>query len=199
MDALTFIATIVRAAVWPAVAGYALWLFRSYLPSALNDLLSRLTSAKAAGVEFSFSKKLDEAEEVLPPHVQTIIAEETKPEVRFGHARVAIGETIFTGEESAEFLNTHEIRNPLPPAYIITQAWLRFEEEVHLYLQFRGIKLEDRRRGASAMLHRLNCVFRRLQPPIPTETSHLFRSKPAEHSDDPSRAAVRVASGVEWA
>jgi hypothetical protein len=27
------------------------------------------------------------------------------------------------------------------------------------------------------------CVFRRNQPPIPIEASHLFRSKPAGHSD----------------
>jgi putative transposase len=39
------------------------------------------------------------------------------------------------------------------------------------------------------------CAFRRLQPSIPIETSHLFRSKPAGHSDDPSRVAMRVASG----
>jgi hypothetical protein len=31
------------------------------------------------------------------------------------------------------------------------------------------------------------CAFRRLQPSIPIETSHLFRMKPAGHSDDPSR------------
>jgi DNA invertase Pin-like site-specific DNA recombinase len=31
------------------------------------------------------------------------------------------------------------------------------------------------------------CVFRRNQPPIPIETSHLFRSKPAGHSEDASR------------
>jgi hypothetical protein len=30
---------------------------------------------------------------------------------------------------------------------------------------------------------RLDCGFRRSQPSIPTETSHLFRSKPARHSD----------------
>jgi transposase InsO family protein len=39
------------------------------------------------------------------------------------------------------------------------------------------------------------CVFRRLQPSIPIETSHLFRSKPAGDSDDPSRVAARVVSG----
>jgi hypothetical protein len=39
------------------------------------------------------------------------------------------------------------------------------------------------------------CAFRRLQPLIPIETSHLFQSKPAGHSDDPSRVAMRVASG----
>jgi hypothetical protein len=27
------------------------------------------------------------------------------------------------------------------------------------------------------------CGFRRSQPSIPTQTSHLFRSKPAGHSD----------------
>ena len=39
------------------------------------------------------------------------------------------------------------------------------------------------------------CAFRRLQPSIPIEVSHLFRSKLAGHSDDPSRVAMRVASG----
>jgi hypothetical protein len=39
------------------------------------------------------------------------------------------------------------------------------------------------------------CAFRRLQPSIPIETSHLFRTKPAGHSDDPSRVTMRVASG----
>lgn len=42
---------------------------------------------------------------------------------------------------------------------------------------------------------RFGCAFRRLQPSIPIETSHPFRSKPAGYSDDPSRVAVRVASG----
>ena len=42
------------------------------------------------------------------------------------------------------------------------------------------------------------CGFRRIQPAIPTETSHLFRAKPAGHSSDPSRVAVRVASGMIW-
>ena len=32
-------------------------------------------------------------------------------------------------------------------------------------------------------LRDLNCGFRRSQPSIPTETSHLFRLKPARHSD----------------
>ena len=41
----------------------------------------------------------------------------------------------------------------------------------------------------------LGCAFRRLQPSIPIETSHLFRSKPAGDSDDPSRVAARIASG----
>jgi hypothetical protein len=36
------------------------------------------------------------------------------------------------------------------------------------------------------------CAFRRLQPSIPIETSHRFRTKPAGHSDDPSRVAVRA-------
>ena len=35
----------------------------------------------------------------------------------------------------------------------------------------------------------------RNQPPVPIEASHLFRSKPAGYSDDPSRVAVCVASG----
>jgi len=42
---------------------------------------------------------------------------------------------------------------------------------------------------------RFSFAFRRLQPSIPIETSHLFRSKPAGNSDDPSRVAARVASG----
>ena len=40
----------------------------------------------------------------------------------------------------------------------------------------------------------LLCAFRRFQPSIPIETSHLFRTKPAGDSDDPSRVAARVAS-----
>jgi hypothetical protein len=39
------------------------------------------------------------------------------------------------------------------------------------------------------------CGFRRYQPSIPIETSHLFRAKPAGDSDDPSRVTVPVASG----
>jgi hypothetical protein len=34
-----------------------------------------------------------------------------------------------------------------------------------------------------------------LQPSIPIEASPLFRTKPAGHSDDPSRVTMRVASG----
>ncbi|HEX2518078.1 MAG TPA: zinc ribbon domain-containing protein, partial [Castellaniella sp.] len=44
----------------------------------------------------------------------------------------------------------------------------------------------------------MDCAFRRIQPSIPIESSHLFRSNPAGDSDDPSRLAVRVASGLIW-
>ena len=43
------------------------------------------------------------------------------------------------------------------------------------------------------------CAFRRLQPSIPIEASPLFRTKPAGHSDDPSRVAVWFTSGVKLA
>lgn len=40
----------------------------------------------------------------------------------------------------------------------------------------------------------MRCAFQRLQPATPSETSYLFRSKPAGSFDDPSRVAARVAS-----
>ena len=146
-----------KAVVWPAVVGYALWLFRSNLPSTLNDLLARITSAKAAGLELNFGKKLDTAEEILPPPAQTITAEAIKAEMKLGHASVTIGEPTLTSEseEVERLLNAYEIGIGLPPAYIVTQAWLRFEEEVQLYLQFRGVNLEGRRTVASFNLSRL--------------------------------------------
>ena len=49
--------------------------------------------------------------------------------------------------------------------------------------------------GTVCVIDMSACAFRRLQPSIPIETSHLIRSKPAGYSDDPSRVAVRVASG----
>jgi hypothetical protein len=36
------------------------------------------------------------------------------------------------------------------------------------------------------------CVFRRNQPALPAQTSHLIRSKPAGHSDDASRGGGTV-------
>ena len=38
-----------------------------------------------------------------------------------------------------------------------------------------------------------------LQPSIPIETSLLFRAKPAGYSDDPSRVAVSLTSGLKLA
>ena len=52
--------------------------------------------------------------------------------------------------------------------------------------------------GVSGDLPR-RCAFRRLQPSIPIETSHLFRAKPAGYSDDPSRLAVSLTSGLKLA
>jgi hypothetical protein len=53
---------------------------------------------------------------------------------------------------------------------------------------------EERRRQVIGL--RQGCVFRRNQPPIPIEASHLFRSKPAGHSDDASRGGGVVRGRV---
>ncbi len=42
---------------------------------------------------------------------------------------------------------------------------------------------------------RLLAYSRNDEPTLPTEPSHLNRAKPAGHSDDPSRMAVRFTSG----
>ena len=60
-------------------------------------------------------------------------------------------------------------------------------------LQKCGLQVTDATSDWGTLLQR--CAFRRLQPSIPIETSHLFRSKPAGDSDDPSRVAARVVSG----
>ena len=98
---------------------------------------------------------LDDAEALLPPPAQTITVEGVKAELKIGHASVTVDKPDVEHDDAERLLNAYEIGIGLPPAYIVTQAWLRFEEEVHLYLQARGVIPEGRRKSISLALSHL--------------------------------------------
>jgi hypothetical protein len=108
VDWLTFLAAMVKALAWPAVVVVALLVLKRNIGDLLRSLGERLEKAKGAGIELTFGKGVDQVEEILPA-----------PEAR------EITGSISSGRMEAVSAAAH-----LPPAYIVSQAWLKLDQAI---------------------------------------------------------------------
>ncbi len=109
MDWLTFLATVTKALAWPGVVVVAVFVLKRSLSDLLQSLGNRLEKAKGAGIELTFGKAIDEVEESLPaPDIKAVSAPISSKKIE------AVSEL-----------------SQLPPAYIVSQAWLSLEQAIH--------------------------------------------------------------------
>jgi hypothetical protein len=85
------------------------------LTDLLRGLGNRLTKAKGGGFEFTFGERVDQVEESLP-------ASEAK-EITLPTADARL-------PESAQRIESISELSQLPPPYIVSQAWLKFEQAI---------------------------------------------------------------------
>jgi hypothetical protein len=108
LDWLTFISTIIKALAWPSAVLLALIIFKTYLVNLFAALGDRLLTAKGAGFELTFGRRVDEVEDSL----STTEAKEAPAAV-----------------ESRKVEAIAEL-SQLPPPYVVSQAWLRLENAI---------------------------------------------------------------------
>lgn len=108
MDWLTFVVTAIKALAWPAVVIVVAFVLKRNLGDLLRSLGNRLEKAKGGGFELTFGKAIDQVEEALPG-----------PEVKEVSAAISPRKIEAVLELSQ-----------LPPAYIISQAWLQLEQTI---------------------------------------------------------------------
>lgn len=107
MDFLTFVVSMTQAVAWPATCCFMLWLLHEKIAELFSELSRRLRTAKGGGFELAFGEKVDEVERSLPPSERERV----------------------TGSDTQEIDERSRLAQ-LPPAYVVTQAWLRVEEEL---------------------------------------------------------------------
>jgi hypothetical protein len=119
VDWLTFTTAMTKALVWPAVVMFAVLLFRGQATMLLTRLGKRKVTAKGGGVEVTISEELDKVEDVQGPVLTSspvgIVATGT------GQIMALEGHTVAQSSATGDLTAVP----PLPPAYIISQAWLR--------------------------------------------------------------------------
>lgn len=108
VDWLTFIVSETKALVWPAVVLTTVITLRQQISSLVAELGGGLKTAKGGGIELSFGARIDEVEKSLPTAELSQI----------------------TAPSNIKRIEQITDLSALPPAYIISQAWLRVEEEV---------------------------------------------------------------------
>ena len=108
MDWATVIVSETKALAWPIVVLTAVLTLRRQISTVITGLGSRLTTAKGGGIELSFGAKIDEIQSTLPT------------------AELA----QLSAEDTAKRKNQIDDISMLPPAYIVSQAWLRAEDAI---------------------------------------------------------------------
>ena len=108
MDWITFIVSETKAIAWPTVVLTAVVILKQQISGLIAELGSRLKTAKGGGIELSFGARIDEVEKGLP------VAELTQ----------------LTAPSNVKRIEAIADLSGLPPAYVISQAWLRVEEEI---------------------------------------------------------------------
>ena len=108
VDWLSFLAAVTKAVSWPIVVIAVIFVLKRNISDLLSSLGGRLEKAKGGGFEFTFGKAIDQVEETLPAAEVNEISEPISPQ------------KVEAVSELAQ----------LPPAYIVSQAWLKLEEAI---------------------------------------------------------------------
>jgi hypothetical protein len=110
LDWLTFFSTDIKFLAWPTAAIVALFLLRAELRGLVRTLGIRLRSFKGFGFETTFAEAVDQVEVLLPaPEVREI--------------------TRLEGDPAQRIENISALAQ-LPPAYIVSHAWLRLDQAI---------------------------------------------------------------------
>lgn len=107
MDWATFIATLVKSLSWPTVVLIIVIILKQEIKALVTNLGGRLKSAKGAGIELNFGERIDEVQKALPPE-----------------------DRLQTTVPSNKRLVDLSDLSALPPAYIVSQAWLTVEAAI---------------------------------------------------------------------
>ncbi|MGI4801659.1 MAG: hypothetical protein ACRYF2_10190 [Janthinobacterium lividum] len=146
MDWLTFVASMSGTLAWPLVAITALIIFRVPFRTLVSQSGKRKVTVKGGGAEVVISEELDRIEETSP---STLKIENKTPQNS--------DQTVAENKEknfSNAFLEALAAEVELPPAYIISQSWLRLIDEVRLALQYAGVEASGRGIGSVVILSR---------------------------------------------
>jgi hypothetical protein len=119
LDWLTFFSTNIKSLAWPTVAIFVLLVLKRQIGDLLRALGDRLLTAKGGGFEFTFGQRVDEAEALLPT-----------PEVKEITASFAASGGLEADAAHAQRIENISALAQLPPAYIVSQAWLRLEQAI---------------------------------------------------------------------
>jgi hypothetical protein len=107
LDWATFIATLVKSLSWPTVILIIIVILKQEIRALVTNLGGRLKSAKGAGIELNFGERIDEVQKTLPPEDR---AQMTVP-------------------SNKRLVDLNDL-SALPPAYIVSQAWLTVEAAI---------------------------------------------------------------------
>lgn len=130
----------------------------------LRALGNRLLTAKGAGFELTFGQRVDQIEESLP-------ASEAKE---------------ITALPDAQRIETISESTQLPPAYIVSQAWLRLDQAIREAVDTRAITRRGRPPPRSLDYLNLAIVQGLLTPDETPAVRGLREMRTlAAHSDDP--------------
>jgi hypothetical protein len=166
VDWLTFVSSGIKSLAWPAVVIVALFVLKRNLGDLLRSLGDRLEKAKGAGIELTFGKGIDQVEEILP-------ASETKE----------IVEPITT-----EKIETISGLAQLPPSYIVSQAWLRFEQTIRDSVDIPNITSPSIRRASYRVMDYIDLARRQellYSDEVPAVEQLRALRNQAAHSTDP--------------
>jgi hypothetical protein len=125
LDWLSFFSSETKGLAWPVSALILALVFRAPLTKSVDRLGARLRTAKGAGVELSFGDEIDALESKLSPPANN----EEK------------GNVVEQREQAA--------LSVLPPAYVISRAWLQIENALRKALSDVNMSMPTRTSSSS--------------------------------------------------
>jgi hypothetical protein len=115
MDWLAFISSIGKTLVsWPVAAVITLVVLKRQVAAVLLVLGNRLSTMKLFGLELSFTEVMGKLEGQLPSLVAT---------------KLSI--TPAEPKQIENFVDTRSELSKLPPAYVVSQAWIRLRQAIY--------------------------------------------------------------------